>query len=121
MADRMATTDHIANKLDTSRECVQAIIRNELQMSKRPTPWLPRLLGPVQKRVRYHMPKDSIAMFEADPDQFLQRMLTVNEARTHHYQPEIKIQSKLWKHPGSPVPKKARKANSVGKVMATVF
>ena len=38
----------------------------------------------------------------------------------HHYQPEIKIQSKQWKHPGSPVPK-VRKVKSAGKVMATVF
>ena len=31
MADRMVATCHIANKLDTSRERLQAIIHNELQ------------------------------------------------------------------------------------------
>ena len=79
MADRRVTTDHIANKLITSRECIQAIIHNELQMSKRQTRWVPKLLGPEQKRVRYHMSKDNIAMFEADPDQFLQRIVTVDD------------------------------------------
>ena len=33
MADRRVTTDHIANKLGTSRERFKAIIYNELQMS----------------------------------------------------------------------------------------
>ena len=78
MADRRVTTDHIANKLGTSRECVLAITYNELQMSKRQTRWVPKLLGPEQKRVWYHMSKDNIAMFEADPDEFLQRIVTMD-------------------------------------------
>ena len=120
MADRTGTTDHIVNELGTSREHVQAIIHNELQMSKRPTCWVPKLLGPEQKRVRYHMSKDNIAMFEADGGEFLQIIVTVDEAWARHYQPGMKIQSKQWKHPDSPMPKKARKVKSAGKVMATV-
>ena len=67
------------------------------------------------------MSKDNIAIFEADPDEFLQRIVTVDEEWAHHYQPEMKILSKQWKHPGSPVPKKARKVKSAGEIMATVF
>ena len=55
MADRRITTDHIANKLGTSRERIQAIIHNELKMSKQQTRWVSNLLGLEQKRVRYHM------------------------------------------------------------------
>ena len=60
-------------------------------------------------------------MFEADPDEFLQRIVTMDEAWAHHCQPEMTIQSKQWKHPGNPVPKKVRKVKWAGKVMATVF
>ena len=66
------------------------------------------------------MPKDNIVLFEADGDEFLQRIGTAVEAWAQQYQPEMKIQSKQWKHPGFPVPRKVRKVKAAGKVMATV-
>ena len=37
------------------------------------------------------------------------------------FDPESKMQSKQWKHPGSPPPKKFKRAHSAGKVMASIF
>ena len=45
----------------------------------------------------------------------------MDETWVHHYQPETKEQSKQWKHPMSPTPKKAKVTPSAGKVMASVF
>ena len=79
------------------------------------------VVGPEQKQVRYHMSKDNITMCETDPDGYLQRFVTVDETWAHHHQPEMRIQSKQWKHPCSPAPKKVRTVKSAGTVMATVF
>ena len=45
----------------------------------------------------------------------------MDETWVHHFTPEAKQQSKQWKHPGSPLPKKAKTVPSAGKVMASVF
>jgi len=39
----------------------------------------------------------------------------------HHFDPESKRHSTVWKHVGSPPPKKFKVTMSAGKVMATVF
>ena len=45
----------------------------------------------------------------------------MDETWVHHFQPEIKQQSKRWKHLGSPPSKKAKTVMSAGKVMASIF
>ena len=67
------------------------------------------------------MSRQSLALFRADPDDFVDRLVTVDEAWVHHYTPKTKEQSKQWMHHGSPPPKKAKSVPSAGKVMATVF
>jgi [histone H3]-lysine36 N-dimethyltransferase SETMAR len=47
--------------------------------------------------------------------------VTVDETWVHHFDPESKVQSKEWRHSGSPPPRKFRVQASAGKVMATVF
>ena len=54
-------------------------------------------------------------------DNFLLRLVTVDETCVHHYDPEHKAQSRQWVGPGSPRPKKFKTQPSAGKVMATVF
>ena len=54
-------------------------------------------------------------------DDFLLRLVTVNEAWVHYYEPENKAQSRQWIRPGSPRPKKFKTQPSAGKVLATVF
>ena len=51
-------------------------------------------------------------------DDFLLRLVTVDETWVHYYEPE---NSHQWVGPGSPRPKKFKTQPSAGKVMATVF
>ena len=39
----------------------------------------------------------------------------------YHFDQDSKMQSKQWKHPGSPPPKKYKRVHSAGKVMASIF
>ena len=54
-------------------------------------------------------------------DDFLLRLVTVDEAWVHYYEPENKAQSRQWVGPGSPRLKKFKTQPSTGKVIATVF
>ena len=54
-------------------------------------------------------------------DDFLLRLVTVDETWVHYYEPENKAHSRQWVGPGSPRPKKFKTQPSAGKVMATVF
>ena len=54
-------------------------------------------------------------------DDFLLRLVTVDESWFHYYEPENKAQSSQYVGPGSTRPKKFKTQASAGKVMATVF
>ena len=54
-------------------------------------------------------------------DDFLLRLVTVDETWVHYYEPENKAQRRQCVGPGSPRPKKFKMQTSAGKVMATVF
>ena len=54
-------------------------------------------------------------------DEFLLRLVTVDETEVHYYEPENKVQSRQWVGPGSPRPNKFKTQPSDGKVMAIVF
>ena len=54
-------------------------------------------------------------------DDFLLRLVTVDESWFHYYELENKAQSSQYVGPGSTRPKKFKTQPSAGKVMATVF
>ena len=49
------------------------------------------------------------------------QVVTQDETWIHHFDPESKMQSKQWKYPGSPHPKKFKRVYLAGKVMASIF
>ena len=59
--------------------------------------------------------------FRSKEDDFLSRLVTVDETWVHYYEPENKAQSRQSVGPGSPRPKKFETKPSAGKMMATVF
>ena len=54
-------------------------------------------------------------------DDFLLRLVTVDETWVHHYEPENEAESRQLVGPESPRPKKFKTQPCTGKVMATVF
>ena len=59
--------------------------------------------------------------FRRDPDDFLSRLVTMDETWLYHYDPETKQQSMEWRRSGSPRPQKFRVQKSAGKVLASIF
>ncbi|XP_076037348.1 histone-lysine N-methyltransferase SETMAR-like [Oratosquilla oratoria] len=115
MEDRRLSSRQIATRMGISQERAVNILTNELGMSKVSARWVPRLFTPDQKRTRRTMSAENLELFEADPEDFMARFVTVDEFWVHHYQLETKEQSKQWKHASSPTPKKAKVTVSAGK------
>ena len=67
------------------------------------------------------MSKQCLDLFNRNAQEFLRRVVTVDETWIHYYTPETKRQSKQWILPGESAPKKAKTVPSAGKVMATIF
>ena len=59
--------------------------------------------------------------FKSKEEDFLSRLVTVDETWVYYYEPENKAQIRQWVGPASPRPKKFKTQPSSGKVMATVF
>ena len=89
-------------------------------MHKLTARWVPKSLSDEQMATRASVCSALLKHFRSKDD-FLLRLVTVDETWVHYYEPENKAQSCQWLGPGSPRPKKFKTQPSAGKVMATVF
>ena len=89
-------------------------------MRKLTARWVPKSLSDEQTATRASVCSALLKRFRSKDD-FLLRLVTVDETWVHYYEPENKAQSRQWLGPGSPGPKKFKTQPSTGKVMATVF
>ena len=121
MTDIRVTKRYIASTMGISQERVHSILTEDLEMRKLSARWVPRLLTVDQKHTRRTLSRTNLNLFEEDPANFLNRFVTMDKTWVHHFTPEAQQQSKQWKHPGSPPPKKAKTVPSAGKVMPSVF
>ncbi|UYV79086.1 hypothetical protein LAZ67_17001076 [Cordylochernes scorpioides] len=121
MLDRRMTVRQIEETLGIPKTTVDRIMREHLGLRKLSSRWVHKLLTPDQKAVRRKLSSDNLALFEVNPDEFVNRFVTMEETWAHHFTPESKQQSMKWRHSGSPPPRKAKTVPSAGKVMVSVF
>ena len=65
--------------------------------------------------------REVLCLFADGGDAFLESVITGDETWLHHYDPEGKQASSVWKSPSSPTPKKAKVVPFAGKVMMITF
>lgn len=121
MEDQRITVDQLALAVGISIGSVHGILHDHLGMGKVSARWVPKLLSKENKKQRVVDCKKLLAIYNKDSEDFFTQIVTGDESWFHYYEPESKEQSKQWKHPDSPPPKKAKAQQSAGKRMATVF
>jgi len=62
-----------------------------------------------------------LEFFRRDPNDFLSRLVTMDETWLYHYDLEIKQQSMELRHSGSPRPKNSECKNPLEKFLALIF
>jgi len=90
LKDRRISAKSIAEQPDTSRERVGSIIYEDLDKRKLSAKWVPKCLSADQKRQRCHSSEQLLDFFRRDPNDFLSRLVTMDETWLYHYDPETK-------------------------------
>ena len=107
--------EEIAQALGISHGSVSTILHDRLGMRKPTARWVPKSLSDEQMTTRASVCSVLLKRFRSKDD-FLLRLVTVDETWVHYYEPENKDQSRQWVGPGSPRPKKFKHNH-----LATVF
>ena len=115
-SDRRIQVEEIAQALGISHGSVSTILHDRLDMRKLTARWVPKSLSDEQMATRASVCSALLKRFRSKED-FLLRLVTVDETWVHYYEPENKAQSRQWVGTGCPRPKKFK----THKVMATVF
>ena len=94
LEDRRIPAKSIAEQLGISRERVGSIIHEDLDMRKLSAKWVPKCLNADGKRQRCQSSDELLEFFSAmrDPNDFLSRLVTMDEIWLYHYDSETKQQ-----------------------------
>ena len=93
-SDRHVSVRCVADELGFSKTRVHEIMSNHLGKSKVCTPWVPKLLTPLQRANRVECYKELPNESEADPTNFLGRIVTGDESWVYHYDPLSQLEAK---------------------------
>ena len=119
-SDRRIQVEEIAQALGISHGSVSTILHDRLGMRKLTARWVRKSLSDEKMATEHQYAAPCLERFRSKDD-FLSRLVTVDETWVYYYEPENKAQSRQWVGPGSPRPKRFKTQSTAGKVMATVF
>jgi len=105
LEDRRISAKSIAEQLGISRERVGSIIHEDFDMRKLFAKWVSKCLNADQKRQRCQSSEQILEFLLRDPNDFLSRLVTMDETLLYRYDPETKQQSMEWRHSDHPAPK----------------
>ena len=121
LEDRRISAKSIGEQLGISRERVGSIIHEDLDMRKLSAKWVPKCLNADRKRQRYQSSEESLEFFRRDRNNFLSRLLTMDNTWLYQYDPETKQQPVEWRHSGSSRPQKIPTTKIRLKILASIF
>ena len=104
-SDRRILVEEIAQALGISHGRFSTILHDRLGMRKLTARWVPKSLSDEQMATRASVCSALLERFRSKDD-FLLRLVTVDETWVHYYEPENKAQRLQWVGSGSPRPKK---------------
>ena len=81
----------------------------------------PESLNSDQKRQRFQSSEQHLEFFRGDLNDFLSRLVTINETCLYHNEPETMQQSMEWRHRDSPRHKIFQVQKSARKFVASIF
>ena len=108
-SDRRIQVEEIAQSLGISHGSVLTILHDRLGMRKLTARWVPKSLSDEQMATRASVCSALLKRFRPKDD-FLFRLVTVDETWVHYYEPENKAQIRQAVRPGSPRAKEVQDA-----------
>ncbi|GFR30061.1 regucalcin [Trichonephila clavata] len=96
--DRRWTLLELKRASGIEKRTVQRLLCNELHLRKIAARWVPHALTEVQRWFRYAICSDHFERWLQDGDQFLSRIIAIDEFWAMAYEPELKSQFVEWRH-----------------------
>jgi len=90
LEDRRISAKSRDEQLGISRDRVGPIILEDLDMRKLSAKWVPKCLNADQKLQRCQSSEQGLEFFRRDPNDFLLRLVTMDEIWLYRYDPESK-------------------------------
>ena len=115
LEDRRISAKSVAEKLGISSERVGSIFHEDLDMRKLSVKWVPKCLNADQKHQWCQSSEQLLEFFQRNPNDFLSRLVTMDETWLYHYDLETKQQSVEWQQSGLPHPKYSECKNPLQK------
>lgn len=115
--DRRLTCDEVAREVGISHGSVYTILTGKLNMRRVAARWVPHALTDEQKQARVDIAKRLHKRYENEGENFINRIIAIDETWIRSYEPELKRQSSEWHTPASPRPIKFRRKQGNLKMM----
>jgi histone-lysine N-methyltransferase SETMAR len=115
--DRRKSSEEIAHEANMSTASVFRIMTQTLQRRKVAAKWIPLHLSEELKAARKRVTEELLQRYEAEGEQFFNKIVAIHETRIRDFEPQLKSNSSQWKHANSPRPKKCRRQQSKVKFM----
>jgi histone-lysine N-methyltransferase SETMAR len=115
--DCRRSCEEIAHEANMSTASVFRIVTQTMQKRKVAAKWGPHQLSEEQKAARKRVAVELLRRYEAEVEQFLNRIVAIDETWIRDFEPQLKSQSSQWTHATSPRPKKCRRQQSKIKLM----
>jgi histone-lysine N-methyltransferase SETMAR len=118
--DRRKSCEGIENEANMSTASVFRIVTETFQKRKFPANWVPHQLSDEQTAARQRVAEEPLRRYEAEGEQFLNRIVALDEIWIRDFEQQLKSQSSQWKHANSPRPKICHRQQSKVKLMMFV-
>ena len=115
--DRRATCEELSAATGLSTTSVFRILTNDLEKRKICARWVPHCLTVEQKQKRLDIATLLKQRCDVEGQDFLHRIIAIDETWIRDFEPEMKSQSNEWRGHSSPRPKKFRRCQSKVKQM----
>ena len=93
MADRRLTVREIAEEIGVSKDSAHAILREDLNMNRVAAKFVPKLLSPEHKDLRFDVAQDLLDTANTDPG-FLNTVITGDESWVYGYDPDLRVEKR---------------------------
>jgi len=104
-ANRQLKTGNTAGATGCSQRLAYSIMHDQQHFHKVCKTCIPREMNPEHKMTWMGLALEHLCHYEAEGEDTLNRTVTGDESRVHHFRPKSKHESMQWKHPSSLVTK----------------
>ena len=118
--DQCKSCEEIAHEANMSTAFVFRIVTQTLQKRKVAAKCVPHQLSEEQKAARKRVTEEMLRHYDAEGEQFLNRIVAIDETWIRDYEPQLKSQTCQWKRATSPGPKKCHRQQSKVKLMMII-